>query len=144
MVGFGDAIRMFYSRYTDFQGRSSRSEYWWMQLAILLVALVAGALIGLTGGFSGGGMSTIGTIFAAILGLAFLAHIVGLLALSVRRFHDLNQTGWLVLIFAVLGMIPLVGMLASIGQLVWFAMPGTKGTNKYGDDPYGNTSDVFS
>lgn len=144
MVSFGDAIRMLYSRYTDFQGRSTRAEYWWVQLAILLIAVVMGILIGATGGLNGGEMSTIGTIFAVIFGLAFLAHIVGLIALSVRRFHDLNQTGWLVLVFAVVGAIPLVGILASIGQIIWFALPGTKGPNKYGDDPFGDTSDVFN
>jgi len=127
-MGFGEAIRTFYARYTDFNGRSRRAEYWWMQLLILLVAIVGGFIIGATGGFDdAGGMSTIGAIFAGILGLLFLAHIVGLIALAVRRFHDLNQTGWLVLVFGVLGAIPLIGILASLGQIIWFAMPGVKG-----------------
>ncbi len=136
-MGFGEAIRTFFQRYTDFQGRSRRSEYWWVVLAFFLAGLVAGALIGVLGGLGGGGMNPIGYLLSGIFGLAYLAIIIPSIALMVRRFHDLNQTGWLALVFILLSVIPLIGLIASVGWLIWFAMPGTVGPNKYGADPKG-------
>lgn len=136
-MGFGEAIRTFFQRYTDFQGRSRRSEYWWVVLAFLLFIIVAALLVGMVGGLAGGNLNLIGYLLAGIFSLAYLAIIIPAIALMVRRFHDLNQTGWLVLVFILLGIIPLVGMLASLAQIIWFAMPGTVGPNKYGADPKG-------
>lgn len=137
-MGFGEAVRTFFQRYTDFQGRSRRSEYWWVVLAVALFFGVAGGLAAVLGGISGGGdLNPIGMLLFGILALAYLAIIIPMIALGVRRFHDLNQTGWLMLVFILLSAIPLVGLLASIGQIVWFAMPGTTGPNKYGADPKG-------
>ena len=136
-MGMGEAIRTFFARYTDFQGRSRRSEYWWFLLAFYIFLFVVGGLMFTIGGLSGDNLNPIGMLLAVVMGLAVLAIVIPGLALSVRRFHDLGQTGWLVLVFAILGAIPLIGILASIGQLIWFAMPGTTGPNKYGPDPKG-------
>ena len=137
-MGFGEAVRTFFQRYTDFQGRSRRSEYWWVILALIIFFGIGGALAVVLGGVAGGGdMNPIGMLLIGILGLAYLAIIIPNIALMVRRFHDLNQTGWLVLVFILLGIIPLVGMLASLAQIIWFAMPGTVGPNKCGADPKG-------
>jgi len=136
-MGMMEAIQMFFARYTDFQGRSRRSEYWWVFLAVMIFSVIGGFLVGLLGGLAGGQLNPIGFLLLAILGLANLAIIIPGIALMVRRFHDLDQTGWLVLVFLLLAFIPLVGLLASIGQIIWFAMPGTVGPNKYGADPKG-------
>ena len=136
-MGMMEAIQMFFARYTDFQGRSRRSEYWWVFLAVMIFSVIGGFLVGLLGGLAGGQLNQIGFLLLAILGLANLAIIIPGIALMVRRFHDLDQTGWLVLVFLLLAFIPLVGLLASIGQIIWFAMPGTVGPNKYGADPKG-------
>ena len=136
-MGMMEAIQSFFARYTDFQGRSRRSEYWWVILAIWLAAIVAGVLLSVLGGLAGGSLNPIGYLLSGIFGLAYLAIIIPAIALMVRRFHDLNQTGWLALVFILLSVIPLVGLLVSIGWLIWFAMPGTVGPNKYGADPKG-------
>ena len=65
----------------------------------------------------------------------FLGGIIPMIALTVRRFHDLGQTGWLVLVFNILGLIPLIGALIGLCQIIWFCFPGTKGANAYGLDP---------
>ncbi len=144
MVGFGEAVKMFFRRYTDFQGRSSRSEYWWVALFNFLVAMVLMILMGvMSGGLenlealdSGGGEIPAGMMIPlGLLMLYFLAILIPSIALAVRRFHDLNQTGWLYLVFIVVGLIPLVGLLASLGMIIWFCMRGTVGPNKYGEDP---------
>ena len=136
-MGFGEAVRTFFQRYTDFQGRSRRSEYWWVALALFLFVIAASFLVGLLGGLAGGSLNAIGYLLVGVFGLAYLAIIVPSIALMVRRFHDLNQTGWLALVFILLNFVPLVSLISSIGLLVWFAMPGTVGPNKYGADPKG-------
>ena len=99
-------------RYADFQGRSSRAEYWSYGLAqIVLFA----ALIIIDGS---------GILFA----LAVLALIIPNLAVSVRRLHDTNKTGWMIL----LGLVPFVG---SIVLLVLYLLPANKGDNDYGAPP---------
>lgn len=135
-MGMGEAIGSFFARYTDFKGRSRRSEYWWVVLAFVLFFGIGAALVVIIGG-GVESLNPIGYLLAGVLGLAYLAIIIPNIALMVRRFHDLNQTGWLVLVFIALNFIPLVGLVASIAQIVWFAMPGTTGPNKYGADPKG-------
>ena len=132
-----EAIQTFLARYTDFQGRSRRSEYWWMVLAFVIFFGIGTALIATIGGGGSLSLNPIGYLLAAILSLAYLAIIIPAIALLVRRFHDLNQTGWLALVFVLVSVIPLVGLLAAFGFIIWFAMPGTTGPNKYGADPKG-------
>jgi len=63
--------------------------------------------------------------------------------LNIRRFHDLDRSGWFVLAFFVAGALPLLGTLANIANLIWFIMPGTNGSNTYGADPLGPNLDTF-
>ncbi|MEL6724290.1 MAG: DUF805 domain-containing protein [Pseudomonadota bacterium] len=132
-----EAIQSFIARYADFQGRSRRSEFWWVILASVIIGAVWGALIGLIGGAYGTGLNAIGLLLSGIMFLFGLAVLIPGIALSVRRFHDLGQTGWLLLVFVLLGLIPIVGILATIGLYIWFAMPGKVGPNQYGPDPKG-------
>ena len=48
-MGFVEAVQTFFKRYADFNGRSSRSEYWWAYLGIILIAFVVGLVGGLLG-----------------------------------------------------------------------------------------------
>ena len=97
---FKDAVRSFYKRYTDFEGRSSRSEYWWPVLfiwgAIFVLVLVIGAFASIPG---------IGEILAGIGALAYiifaLANLIPMISVMVRRLHDQNQSGWLALLMFV-------------------------------------------
>ena len=66
--------------------------------------------------------------YVLIFGLLWLAIIIPSLAVTVRRLHDQDKTGWLVL----LGLIPFVGGLI---LLVFMLLEGTKGPNQYGPDP---------
>jgi len=144
MVGFGEAVKMFFRRYTDFQGRSSRSEYWWMglfnflviMLCVILMVVLGGGFENLDAAMEGGGDMPPGALIPiGLMMLYFLVILIPGIALVVRRFHDLNQSGWLYLAFIVVGLIPLVGLLASLAMIIWFCMRGTVGPNKYGEDP---------
>lgn len=142
MVEFTEAIKMFYANYTKFDGRSRRSEYWWVQLYIFFAVIIFGVLaILLSGGVENidsgrtpPGLMLVGGLFVAFI----LANILPGIALQIRRFHDLGQTGWLVLVFAVLGAIPGIGVITAIWQIIWFCIRGTVGPNKFGDDPLGD------
>lgn len=135
-----------YRRYFEFTGRSRRREYWMFVLFYVLVFVVLNALFGTNEvtrtstdfgtGFSygsrlAGGGGVIGGLFA-------LVSFIPALALSVRRLHDQDRTGWLLL----LAFIPFFGGFA---LLVLMCLEGTRGPNQYGSDPKnpGNI-DVFS
>ena len=110
-------------RYTDFQGRSRRKEYWMFLLgviiAVLLISLIEGAL-----GLSG----MVGGVYGPLTVLFFLAIIVPSIAVQVRRFHDQDKSGW----FVLLSLIPIIGGLI---VLVFMLLEGTRGPNRFGPDP---------
>ena len=81
----------------------------------------------------------------SIVVVYWLAIIVPTLAVTVRRLHDRDMSGWWYLGFIVLSAIPLVGWIASIAQIVIFCLPGTPGPNRFGEDPLDPTgADVFA
>jgi uncharacterized membrane protein YhaH (DUF805 family) len=134
-----------FRRYAEFNGRSRRMEYW---MFALLNAIVAGVLIALmmAGGFSFPTMGEDGAVVpqapgplfwvgAGLLLVWFLATIVPVIAVGVRRLHDRDMSGWWYLGFIVLSMIPVVGFIASLAMIVIFLLPGTPGPNRYGPDP---------
>ncbi|MCJ2178157.1 DUF805 domain-containing protein [Novosphingobium album (ex Hu et al. 2023)] len=131
-------------RYADFRGRSRRKEFWSFGLLnIGVVAILAGLVF--STGFShraliqraefGGTLGIGTTAFFAILGIYSLAALVPSVAVNVRRLHDRGMSGWWCLGFVVLGVIPFLGWITSIGYLVVMSLPGTSGTNRFGDDP---------
>jgi uncharacterized membrane protein YhaH (DUF805 family) len=109
----------------QFNGRSSRKEYW----TFAIVHAVVYGLLGLIGGNSarsprGGGSG--GEIIQAFFWLAVL---VPSFAITSRRLHDTNRTGWLSLLLFLPCIGPLILFLYSLLQ-------GDQGENQYGPDPY--------
>ncbi|PHZ85670.1 DUF805 domain-containing protein [Paremcibacter congregatus] len=122
---FSEAVKSVFSKFATFSGRAARSEYWYFQLFIFLVQIAITIL-------------TMVVPFLALLSLIFaLITILPGLAVSVRRLHDKNKSGW----WLLLCFIPLVG---AIILLIWFAMAGTEGPNEYGDDPLADPAEVFA
>lgn len=117
-MGFQEAITACLSKYIGFEGRAIRSEYWYWVLFIVIVAIVVNLLAGILPGF-------IGSLLAILLGLFQLAMLLPGLAVSVRRLHDVDRSGW----FLLLGLIPLIG---AIILIYWMAQPGTQGRNRFG------------
>lgn len=149
---FMDSVRTcLREKYATFQGRASRSEYWWFYLAYILIVLVMGfilgGLFGATGAFGPGGedLSVGAMILIAIGVVIYIALFIPFIAVTVRRFHDYNLSGWWVLAVFLLSMIPLVGIAAGIGMLVICCLKGTQGPNKFGNDPLGaGDAEIFS
>jgi len=140
MVSFPEAIKLFFKRYVDFQGRSSRAEYWWVQLLNFGVFFVFGFVFGFTGAaMSGGGEPSDATmgLMGIPLFIYMLVILVPSIALLVRRLHDIDKSGWLAL-GLLLGAIPVVGLLVGLVYIVLCCLPGTDGTNRYGPEPGGS------
>src|ERR687898_3320915 len=109
-------------KYAVFGGRSRRKEYWYFVLFNIIVAIGLGVIDVVLGTFSYS--SNIGLLS----GIYSLAILIPSLAVTVRRLHDIDRTGWWILI----NLIPLIG---AIVLLVFALTPGTPGSNRYGPDP---------
>lgn len=89
-VSFPTAVRLFFKNYAVFNGRASRSEFWWVVLLNILVGAVLG---GINGGM--GGSTTNPSTLYSVLSLVWeLATLVPRIALGVRRLHDTNRSGF--------------------------------------------------
>ncbi|MEQ1538371.1 MAG: DUF805 domain-containing protein [Sphingorhabdus sp.] len=125
-----------YQRYSEFEGRSRRMEYWSYTLFTMIVSLILILPIIVFDNLDGGSsISVAGTISIVLFVLWVLGNVIPGIAVSIRRWHDLDQSGWMFLLFAVLNAIPFIGAIAGLVNLVWFFMQGTVGENKYGPDP---------
>jgi uncharacterized membrane protein YhaH (DUF805 family) len=159
-------------RYAQFSGRSPRREFWmWIVflVVVLIVLSVLDSLFGL-GGRTQFGPSAVQTptmsgygygvgVTGGILAKLFLlAVLIPNLAVSVRRLHDTDRSGWWVLLplapyfigiiaifthlFILTAILMLASLIGSILLLVWYCSHGTRGPNRFGPDPYGNVSDL--
>jgi uncharacterized membrane protein YhaH (DUF805 family) len=138
---FMEYMLMPLKRFFDFSGRSRRKEFWlWILLYIIVyvVALVLDVQLGLGGSsqssseFGDGAMSASASFNGGILTLGWaLIALIPSLAVTVRRLHDVDKSGW----FILLGLIPLVGFYL----LYLYCQPGTAGPNRFGADPKGGT-----
>jgi uncharacterized membrane protein YhaH (DUF805 family) len=114
-VDFQGAIRNQIANVLTFNGRASRSAYWWYALALLIVDVVLQIISGVAGS----------SALAVLVSLILI--VVGLSGLSVgiRRLHDTDKSGWWILI----GLIPIIG---TIILIVFLCTPGTPGPNRFG------------
>lgn len=104
-MDFQEAVRSCFNNYANFNGRASRSEFWWWALFCLLGSAVLGA-------------------FSHKLSAVFsLATFVPYIAVAARRLHDTDRSGWLQLV----GLIPLVGWLI----LIYWLVQESKSSSRY-------------
>ena len=127
VMGFSVAIKSFWSNYATFKGRARRSEYWYVQLFLVLTNLAVAAidLVLMNGDvdrfITNGGGGIVGLLW-------ILVTIVPALAVLVRRLHDTGKSGWWILI----GLVPFVG---TIVLFVFTVLNSEAGENKFGASP---------
>ena len=108
--------------YAVFTGRARRKEYWMFVLFNMIFAVAALVIDNIVG-------LTFGELPYGFLYVVYtLAVLIPGLAVAVRRLHDVNKSGWMILIC----FIPVIG---SIWLIVLFILDGTPGENKYGKNP---------
>ncbi len=117
MNAYFDAMR----RYATFSGRSTRKQFWLFTLTAFLI-LVACAVID-TNVFGTDPESAL-----VLTGIANLIHLLPSIAVTVRRLHDTDRSGWMLL----LAFIPVIGQVA---LLVIACLPSTPGPNRFGAQP---------
>ena len=112
------------TKYADFTGRARRAEFWWFGLVnfgVVFGIFILGAVLGAMS-------DSLGVLAVVAYGLYALAVIIPGLAVAVRRLHDTNKSGWMLL----LGLIPLIG---PIVLLVFYLTDGDREANRYGPSP---------
>ncbi len=152
-VDFVTAIKLYFANYINFNGRSTRAEYWWAMLFVFLLGVVG---------------SFLGNWFNSIISLGLL---LPNLAILTRRFHDGGHSGWwvvaqYVIVFAACGFAfsgifsaalsgnpqavaaaasghagklafgSIVALAVGIWAIVWCCQPSAP-DNQYGRNPYG-------
>lgn len=130
-----NALKAAFQNYVNFKDRTSRGGFWWYVLAYLIVAIILGFVDSAL--FGGGSAEVVAGDGVAVsyssgplVSLWMLVNIIPSIAISARRMHDTNRTGWLQL----LGLIPLLGW---IFLIYVYVQKGTAGENRFGADPLG-------
>lgn len=116
---FTESVKTVYSKYATFSGRATRSEYWWFVLfwyAIILCAVLLGVATG------------IDKPILALIGIFGAISFIPIVALRVRRLHDIGKSGW----WIFLGLVPYIGGFI----LFLFSVIGSDGENEYGPDSF--------
>lgn len=104
-----------FKKYAEFNGRSTRSEYWYFVLANFILSIILSF-------FS----DTISIIYGLII-------IIPSLALGVRRLHDIGKSGWNIL----WGLLPIIGM---IYLIILYCRKSQEVGNVYGPNPWVSTA----
>ena len=113
-MNFLDSIQICYKKIFNYKGRASKSEYWWFQLYFILISVLIFSLKDQT--------------FSQVLFGLWIFNHLPLLAVGIRRFHDMNKSGWMVL----WSLVPFIG---GFIILIMLLGDGTKGKNKFGPKP---------
>lgn len=114
-------------KYAEFNGRSRRKEYWMFYLIYSIISTVLSILDQFLVSFTSGI-----TVLSGLFGLFF---IIPWIAISVRRLHDVNKSGW----YLLLWFLPIIGW---IWLFVLSVTEGDSGPNKYGPDPKNPVSEL--
>ena len=133
-MGFAESLRTCFGKYAKFDGRASRSEFWYFVLFCFVYFLVAGFLLG----FSGVSDAAFDGATLVLLIPIFIPSI----AVAARRLHDINQSGWMQCIFIpgfiadeFLGTGFVIYILTLGLWAFWFSQTGKKGKNRFGAQP---------
>ena len=104
-ITFPDSIKICFSKFIDFNGRASRSEFWWFMLFVVVVGTI------------------LSFVNIALSLLFYLVVFLPSLSAGARRLHDTDRSGW----FLLISPIPLVNLL-----LLYFLIQEPKEPNRFG------------
>ena len=130
-----DAYKKYWTRFADFSGRTSRRDYWLFVLMNIIVSIVLTMILS---ALLGRGLTVSnlkdaeeifnlfksGSVAGTISLIWYLLNIIPSLSISVRRMHDINKSGWAILVL----LIPLIGWLI---YFIFTIKPSVNENNKY-------------
>ena len=126
MISFIGAIKLGFQRYFDFRGKSAATEFWpWVLFGFLVSAVLT---LGGSIYYDGTGASDLGLILVLF---AFVTVGIPGLAVTVRRLHDINKSGW----WLLLGLLSWL-IIPFIVLLIWFTRPSYDEANRQGPGAY--------
>ena len=127
-----DWVLEVFSKYAVFDGRARRKEYWYWYLFNFLISIffvfISFAIIPPDGTDTDNGIGWIGIFIYVLVIIYSLGVFIPNLAVTVRRLHDTNRSGWSYFIT----FIPIIGELLF---LIYLVEDGTPGDNQYGPNP---------
>jgi uncharacterized membrane protein YhaH (DUF805 family) len=142
---FGQSVKHVFSNYATFQGRASRSEFWWWYLFTAIISLIVFIpampwyieVINAANSQTGNavmvlppvtGLASLGLILSAVWSLAVL---IPTIAVAVRRLHDTNKSGWWLLLW----FLSCCFGIGAIILIIFWVMASTPGPNRFGEGP---------
>lgn len=122
-MNISQAVTTCFQKYAAASGRASRSEYWYWTLFCVIMSLITQILDQVILGvpIESHALHPINVIFS-------LATLLPSVAVAIRRLHDVNRSGWWLLIG-----LTIIGLLFPL--LYWNCKKGTDGENRFGPDP---------
>lgn len=108
----------------SFQGRISRSNFWALWVSLVVISIAVAVMVEFLSRYGSGAVGF-------LIDAAFLVIVVWIgLAMQVKRWHDLNRSGWMVLLNLTVIALPAIFIFLGF-------IRGTSGPNQFGTDPLG-------
>ena len=131
-MNFFQAIDTGFKKYFDFNGRASRSEFWYFLLFLTLLDYFALFISLKVEGVSWDEYDNSSDIFVGTIDLiVYLLTFIPALSVMFRRLHDVNRSAWWILI-------ALTGIGLFFPLLYWNCKKGDEGENRFGNNPLKN------
>ena len=118
-VGFVESLALFFKNYLNFSGRSGPSAYWWYLLWSLIFTILFALIDSPALDISAEDLFSLSSAFALIT-------LIPSISLSFRRLHDIDKSGWWLLISLTIIGIPVL--------IYWPIKAGDRQENSYGAD----------
>ena len=117
---FIESTKNYFLKWNDFSTRISRSEFWWGNLGVTITSIIVGFAVGFLSVLVGFPSELVLLPFQIFL-------LIASTALAVRRLHEINKSGWWLLIY-----LTIVGILL---LFYWACSKGDADENVFGPDP---------
>ncbi|KAA1042335.1 DUF805 domain-containing protein [Macrococcus equipercicus] len=160
-MSFKDAYLNFWRKAFVMKGRARRKEYWVPMLVHIALSIVLSLLAGFIDSSMGRNTEDLGSVSQVVQGLTGLILLVPNFTVGARRLQDININGWVNLVPLIVSLVGLGAIIFSIFKeaanpagvvttsllvlavllvmslvfIIMFALDGTRGANKYGEDP---------
>lgn len=118
---FTQSVRTCFQKFVTFEGRASRSEFWYFVLFQIAGSVVLGILDAILFGWATDDPEVLNGLFGLIV-------LLPSISVAVRRLHDTDRVGW----WWWLCLIPIIGWIILI---IFYASVGTNGRNRFGENP---------